>query len=203
MKLLLLDANRSGTLQGSWLVDFPLALGAALGRVLGRFDGVLFASDWESALNQVLRFRDGEPLEELQVWSHGKWGEVRLGRDSLRLEDLGATSPRAAVLRRLGQRFGANGLLWLRSCETFGSVRGKAFARSLADTVGVRVAGHTFVIHAWQSGLHSLRPSEAPGWPDDEGILVGTAEAPRSGRRSGPFERNTITALQMRAPGEW
>lgn len=203
VKLLLLDANYSKNLRGALMLDFPLALGAALGRTLGRFDGVFFASDWESALNQLLRFREGEPLEELQVWSHGKWGEVRLGRDAFGLEELRSGSRRTALLRTLGKRFVQDGLLWLRCCETFGSIRGKCFARGLAETLGVRVAGHTFVIHAWQSGLHSIRPGAEPGWSDDEGILAGTPASPRAGRRSGPLERNTIAALQMRAPSGW
>jgi len=66
---------------------------------------------------------------------------------------------------------------------------------ALADFAGVRVAGHTFEIGFFQSGLHVLAPGAAPDWAESEGLARGTPEAPERSLPSGPREPNTITCL--------
>ena len=77
------------------------------------------------------------------------------------------------------------------------------FAERLADFLGARVAGHTYVIHFHQSGLHGLAPGCRADWAPDEGIVEGTAAEPRRARRSAPWEPRTITCLAGRVPAAW
>jgi hypothetical protein len=93
--------------------------------------------------------------------------------------------------------------VWFRTCETFGAARGIDFARRLADHLGARVAGHTFVIGFHQSGLHGLAPGCAADWSGDEGLSEGKAEDPRRARSSSPWAPRTITCLTGRVPEEW
>src|SRR5437762_849941 len=76
-------------------------------------------------------------------------------------------------------------LVWLRTCEAFGADDGQAFAARLADTLGARVAGHTFIIGAVQSGLRTLAPGSRPTWSSAEGIAEGTPAQPIRAHGSG------------------
>ena len=88
-------------------------------------------------------------------------------------------------------------LWWFRTCETFGTETGQRFARAWTRFLGCRAAGHTYVIGAWQSGLHSLQPGETPRWSPEEGVQPGPT--PRS-LTSRPGAPNTITFLHGRIP---
>jgi hypothetical protein len=91
-------------------------------------------------------------------------------------------------------------LLWFRTCETLGAHAGQDFAAALTDATGARVAGHTFVIGFFQSGLHCLRPGVAPHWSAEEGLAQGSAERPQSALPSTPDAPNTITCLTGAIP---
>jgi hypothetical protein len=93
--------------------------------------------------------------------------------------------------------------VWLRTCEAFGARAGLDFAQALADTFGARVAGHTFIIGAFQSGLHALEPGCRPTWSAAEGILEGAPEAPRRAMWSGPTQPRTITCFSNEVPAVW
>jgi hypothetical protein len=103
-----------------------------------------------------------------------------------------------AVRERLTQ----DALIWFRTCETLGAQPGQDFAAALADYSGARVAGHTFVIGYFQSGLHELSPGVAPHWLASEGLARGTAENPLLARLSGPHEPHTITCFTGQIPAE-
>ena len=62
------------------------------------------------------------------------------------------------------------------------------------------VAGHTFIISHWQSGLHSLRPGCTAAWDPDEGIAEGNAQHPERAHWSGRRQPNTITFLHGKIP---
>ena len=74
------------------------------------------------------------------------------------------------------------------------------FARALGDYLGARVAGHTFVIGYFQSGLHSLAPGMAPSWSPAEGLSRGTPAAPEAAFGSGPRLPNTVTCFDSKVP---
>ena len=107
----------------------------------------------------------------------------------------------AAVRERLVP--GGEALLWLRTCEAFGATAGLDFATRLADGLGARVAGHTFIIGAIQSGLHGLRPGHRPDWSAEEGIAKGTADAPLRAHGSGLRRPRTVTCFSGEVPPEW
>lgn len=178
------------------------ATGATLYRVLGRLDSARGVTCWEEALDFVATHRPDEPLAEVQFWGHGKWGNARVGHQRLDARALRRSHPLHAGLCAVKRRFADHpgALWWFRTCETFGAAPGQAFARELADHLGVRVAGHTFIIGHLQSGLHSLRPGAAPDWPDDEGLREGTPAEPRRAWWSRWGRPNTITCFHGRVP---
>ena len=120
--------------------------------------------------------------------------------------DAGALAHRHPLRRGLDalrERLAPGALVWFRTCETFGAARGLDFARRLADHLGARVAGHTFIIGFHQSGLHGLAPGAAPDWSATEGLAEGSADEPRRARWSSPFAPQTITCLSGRVPERW
>jgi hypothetical protein len=178
--------------------------GRILYRGLGRIDDARGVASWAEALDWLAAIEPRAPIAEVQYWGHGRWGRAFVDRDVLDERALGRGHPLHARLARLAMRMlpGREGLFWFRTCETFGQPVGKRFARQFADFMGCRVAGHTYVIGAFQSGLHSLLPGEDPSWPDDEGVPKkhrGPAEK-ATGRTSLPGAPNTITCLEGRIP---
>ena len=59
--------------------------------------------------------------------------------------------------------------------------------------LGCSAAGHTYVIHAWQSGLHVLAPGATPDWSPAEGLRDGTPDAPLEAKSSWPGAPSTVT----------
>ncbi|MDB4943003.1 MAG: hypothetical protein JWP97_2537 [Labilithrix sp.] len=174
--------------------------GAVLYEGLGRLDAAFGATSWSDALTWLATVRPGEPIAEVQYWGHGRWGRVYVDRDVLDASMLDA--PRVAAVReRLLPDAGS--LFWLRTCESFGAAAGHELAQRLADGLGARVAGHTHVIGAVQSGLHGLRPGHRPDWPAEEGLAEGTAERPVKAHASGFLRPRTITCLQGEVPLAW
>jgi len=76
------------------------------------------------------------------------------------------------------------------------------FAERLADFLGARVAGHTYVIGFHQSGLHGLAPGVRADWSAVEGLAEGPwmRRCARSRRAVGA---RTITCLHGDVPPAW
>lgn len=202
LRLMIYDATCTGRriapgLSHAWWI------GGHLYRSLGRIDHARGASRWGEALRWAVDVEDERPIGEVQLWMHGRWGRALLERDSLDLASLGPGHPHRALLSALRERLSPPSVVWFRTCETFGAAAGQRFARMLADFLGCRVAGHTHVISDWQSGLHSLRPGEAPRWSPDEGLLEGSADAPRRACWSAPWRPRTIHCLTGAVPEGW
>ncbi|MFT3699410.1 MAG: hypothetical protein QM831_40050 [Kofleriaceae bacterium] len=162
--------------------------GVRLYRRLGHIDAFLGVSNWSEAFAWLQSL---DRIDELQYWGHGKWGLAYAG------DDVWDASTKVEL------PLGPDPLIWFRTCETFGAHAGHAFARSLADQTGARVAGHTHIIGVNQSGLHGLMPGATPDWSVDEGLLEGTPEAPERARRSAPWRTHTITFMTPRVPEAW
>lgn len=176
--------------------------GARVYRALGRIGRAYGVSSWDEAARAIEdATRDGTPVRELQYWGHGRFGCVLVDRERIDRSALGRARFVAALTERLERRDDA--LVWLRTCEAFGGHVGHDFARALAEATGVRVAGHTYVIGFWQSGLHGLAPGAQPTWDPAEGIGRGTAAAPELGAWSTPHEPHTIHALEGSVPPAW
>lgn len=184
----------------------PRALGLAwqagslLYRGLGRIHASFPAHDWATALDWLAHYEPTHAIGEVQFWGHGKWGRALIQDESLDRSALVPGHPLEARLSALRERLTPNALVWFRTCETLGARQGQDFARALGDHLGARIAGHTFVIGYYQSGLHSLAPGGSPDWSPEEGIAVGTAERPVRAHGSGPTKPNTVTCLHGTIP---
>jgi len=172
--------------------------GAGLYKRLGRIDAAHGVASWDEALTWLASH---DEIHEVQYWGHGKWGLAFVEEDKL---DAGSLAGRhAAPLAAIRERLAPDALWWFRTCETFGAHAGHDFAQRFSDTLGARVAGHTFIIGYHQSGLHGLAPGMRPEWSADEGLLEGTAADPQRARRSKPWSPRTVTALTAAVPARW
>ncbi|MCB9748440.1 MAG: hypothetical protein H6713_00395 [Myxococcales bacterium] len=177
--------------------------GGVLYRTMRRFDAWYGARTWEEALTWLGRVGERAPLAEIQFWGHGKWGLARVDREALDLSALTRDHRHHAALRKIreGMVTGGRGLWWFRTCETLGAVPGQTFAQAWSEFFDARVAGHTYIIGPWQSGLHSLAPGEAPTWSADEGLAPGEdPAAPRQALWSRRRHPNTIHCLNNVIP---
>lgn len=179
--------------------------GASLYAKLGRVDHTCGVASWHEALDWLAHVGGGAPVEEIQYWGHGRWGRVLVDDDALDARALVPGHPLHAPLEAVRERLVPSGeaLVWLRTCEAFGARAGHDFATRLADFFGARVAGHTHVIGAIQSGLHGLRPGHAPDWSEREGLAEGTPEAPVRAFGSSVRTPRTIHCLQSEVPEAW
>lgn len=179
--------------------------GSVLYRRLGRLDAAYGATSWDDALSWLGTYEPSREIAEVQYWGHGRWGQVLVDRDSLDARALAPGHRLAARLDAVRERLVSDGraLVWLRTCEAFGANAGHDFAMRLADGLGARVAGHTFIIGALQSGLHGLEPGHTPDWSATEGIAKGTADAPVRAHGSGVLEPRTVTCFTGEVPAAW
>jgi hypothetical protein len=191
LRLMVYDRNSSA---GRFLVS-SWKCGGKLYRALGRLDAWYGAGTWAEALKWLASHRAPEPIEEVQFWGHGKWGDARIGTTILDASLVSPSHPQHPDLLAVRTRLiPGSGLWWFRTCSTFGAAKGQAFARAWASFLGCRAAGHTFIIGLHQSGLHSLGPNETPAWPIDEGVA---GEVPLWSK---PWAPNTITCFHGKVP---
>jgi hypothetical protein len=177
--------------------------GSVLYRALGRLDATFGATSWDEALAWIAETLPDRPIAEIQYWGHGKWGQVLVDRDVLDARALAPGHPLHARVEAVRERLAPDALVWLRTCEAFGARAGHDFAMRLADHLGVRVAGHTFVIHALQSGLHGLAPGTKPDWALGEGLAEGTPDRPVRAHWSQKDSPRTITCFDGEVPPSW
>jgi hypothetical protein len=179
--------------------------GAVLYRRLGRIDATFGAASWDEALGWLATFELPRRIAEIQYWGHGRWGRVLIDKDVLDARALAEGHPLAARVAAVRERLIPDGeaLVWLRTCEAFGATAGLDFAARLADGLGARVAGHTHIIGALQSGLHGLRPGHSPNWSAYEGIAEGTPDDPKRAYESGMLRPRTISCLAGEVPLPW
>lgn len=179
--------------------------GSVLYRGLARLDAAYGATSWDDALGWLATFEPTRQIAEVQYWGHGRWGRVMVDADPFDVRALAPGHRLEGRIAALRERLVADekALFWLRTCEAFGAQAGHDFAMRLADTLGARVAGHTFIIGALQSGLHGLLPGAKPDWPLEEGIREGPPTAPVRAHDSGIFEPNTITCFAGEVPAKW
>ncbi|HLL22587.1 MAG TPA: DUF4347 domain-containing protein [Kofleriaceae bacterium] len=195
MRLLVYDrtcVRKRGRLSGLWKA------GARLYQRLGRIDAAHGVATWDEAFAWLATH---ERIDELQYWGHGEWGRVLVEKDTLDAASIAGRHARGVAALR--ERLSPGGLVWFRSCETFGADAGHDFAQRLAETLAARVAGHTYVIAYHQSGLHGLAPGARPDWSPAEGLLEGTPAAPKRARWSKPWSPHTVTALTAAVPPAW
>jgi hypothetical protein len=177
--------------------------GSILYRGLGRLDGSFGVTSWDEAFAWLAAFEPSRPIAEIQYWGHGKWGRALVDGEAFDASALRQGHRLHAGLAAVRERLAPDALLWFRTCETLGARAGHELAMRLADHLGARVAGHTFVIHGLQSGLHGVAPGVRPDWPADEGLAEGTAENPVRACWSAASSPHTITCLDGEVPAAW
>ncbi len=201
LRLMIFDrtcAGRRGLpgLSRAWLT------GGLLYRGLRRLHATRGVSSWGEALEWIASHDPSRPIASLQFWGHGKWGEARVGDEPLNVHALKPTHRLYPGLQALRERLLPDGssLFWFRTCETLGADPGHNFARRFSEQLNARIAGHTYIIGPWQSGLHSLAPGEVPSWSPEEGLFEGSTANPKRARGSKRGEPNTIHCLQGQIP---
>lgn len=173
--------------------------GGGLYRLFRAIDLVKPVTSWAEALDWLATVEPSKKIDVWQFWGHGSPATAYVDYVPLNGLALEEGHPLHAPLLKLKERLHPKSLVWFRTCSTFHGPRGKKFAEDLANFLGCRVAAHTFVVGPLQSGLHSIGPGEAAGWPDEEGL-----DPKRGGiKMSGPFDPNTITCLRASVPKGW
>lgn len=205
LRLMVYDATWAGRRPTQTLLTSSWIAGGALYRGLDRVDRTYGATSWTDALAWLSEVERGRPISEVQYWGHGKWGRAVIGGgdvlDQSAVDD--AAHPLHEDLGALRARLTPSSLFWFRTCETFGTAKGQAFAKAWTRFFGCRAAGHTYVIGPWQSGLHSLAPGEEPSWSTSEGLPPSVGEPARSALMSTRTAPRTITCLHGAVPEGW
>lgn len=163
MRLVIFDATRKPS-----ILDETWGIGSFSMWFRGRTDGMFGVLNWNEAFT-LLRNRSNEYglIKEVQIWSHGKPGQVLINGE--KLTDFINDNIVIEVFKK-NPIMDPNGLFWFRTCSTFQGEIGKQFAKDFSNIVGCRIAGHTHIIGCpTHSGLHSIKPNEEPSWPNEEG----------------------------------
>jgi len=178
-------------------------VGGRLYGTLGRLDAYQGFTTWADGLDWLSTFRADQPIAEIQFWGHGKWGAARIDAEPLDVSALRPAHAHHARLQAIRERMTPDSTWWFRTCETFGAQPGHDFAQRWTDFFGNRAAGHTFVIGAWQSGLHGISAGHRPTWSLEEGLEAGTVERPERAYMSTRSAPNTIGCLRGEIPVAW
>jgi hypothetical protein len=192
-----------GTARGLLALSPWWRAGTQLHRIARRARGEAFEGRAVTSWEETLRWAAShDRVTELQIWGHGGWGFMDVGRTRLDRDALSKSSPLASSIDALKRVLTDDALVWVRCCSAFGARQGRAFAPALAERFGTRVAGHTYVIHVLQSGTHGVAPGDRVEWPEDEGIVVEGGRAVRA-KDSLPFEPRTLSCLRLDLPRGW
>lgn len=192
-----------GTARGLLALSPWWRAGTQLHRMARRVRGEAFEGRAVTSWEETLRWAAShERVTELQIWGHGGWGFMDVGSTRLDRNALAKGSPLASSIDALKSVLADDALVWLRCCSAFGARAGRAFAPALAERIGRRVVGHTYVIHVVQSGTHSVAPGEEIAWPEAEGVVSEGGRAVRA-KDSLPFEPRTLSCLRLDLPTGW
>lgn len=178
MHVLVYDRTEASVLRQTWVV------GAALYRLRGDFDAVYPVASW-AEMFRVLDAYGPRDIIRLQLWGHGSPAKPLIN---------GAAPPFGELVDFLRKRMTSDGLVWFRSCSVAQGREGQQFVSALAAQTQVRIAAHTHVIHALQSGLRIAEPGVPPGWSPSEG---------EGGERSRLGAPRTVTCLTADVPAGW
>lgn len=182
-------------MERSWFAN------GSLYRSLRTLDAAEGFSTWEEALVWLSTYGSGSRLAEVQFWGHGGPGHAWMNGKVLTSQSFfGHYGP---ILRRIVHRLLPSSTVWFRTSGTFAGEAGHKFSQVWAKSLDCRVAGHTFDLGFFQSGLHIVTPNDVPQWPMTEGIAEGTAAKPITLRKSMPWCVNTLTCLNSARSHRW
>lgn len=181
---------------------FSWVTGGLFYRLFRSVEEVRGCLNWTEALRWMSEIQKGKKIKTIQFWGHGTPGHVWINGHPLSMKSFLATSAHKHYLLKLKERLGPDSVIWFRACNVAATSEGQVFMQTLSNVLGCRVAAHTFIVHPWQSGLHTIGPGEEPEWPTDEGVRVredGTLEM----LWSKPWSPNTIFCLTGKIPEGW
>ncbi len=158
--------------------------------------------NWHEAFTWLSQVESDAKIDSIQFWGHGFPGGIVMNGEALKSSSLKPQSKHYALLKAIKERLKPDSVIWLRSCTSFAGSIGKKFAKDLANFFGCTVAGHTFIIGPWQSGLHTLKPNSEPTWTDEEGFELNK-EGVLKTAWSKPWSPNTIFCLTGKIPKNW
>lgn len=194
LRLIIYDRVCPSTVAKTW------GPGARLYKLFGRVDDVYGASSWPEAFNWLAYKGHTRPIKEVQFWGHGGWGFARIGGDRLSAQ----RTEYKDYLRAVKDCMLPDGIFWFRTCQSFGSSIGQNFAKFMAKELGCTVAGHTYLIHLWHSGLRTFSPDQwAFDWSAKEGLKEGLPAYPTVPKKAAPWAPRTISFLNTRIPSKW
>jgi len=188
-------------------VGWTWKLGAILFLLIGRFDKVYGARNWEDAFEWLEKVSQGRTIQEFHFWGHGSWGNAYVDGHSLGVWALERPDhPIHMKLLAVAERLKEDSLVWFRTCATFGSTAGHDFASKWADFLQCKVAACSFNIGFWHAGLHSVKPGQAPYWSIREGVKQNANGEDKP--TSMPFfqgfrDSRTILFLRSHLPSGW
>ena len=185
-------------------VGWTWDVGAPIYKLIGRFDLIINGRSWETALDILVTelVERGTWLRDLRFWGHGNWGRAYLRGGALTSRSLTPEGRLFPHLESLARFVRPESLIWFRTCSSFGNVMGRAFAKALAAFFQCTVAGHTYNIGFWHSGLHTLRPLEDPSWSEAEGTVMDE-KGTRQTTWSAWGRPNTVTFVRGSIPKGW
>jgi hypothetical protein len=190
-------------------LTFWWKLGSFIDQLQAFADYSVGAASWEEAFNGVNDAvsreakKTGQPvtIASLQFWGHGSSGHAYMGDGtSLSKKTLapGGTFHDLAV-KTASHLHRTQGHVWFRCCTPFQGTAGQDFARAASAIFVVPVIGHTFIIHALQSGTEVLLPGAQPNWDTDEGIHK-RGKHKSDDIISSPWRRRTVTMFRLYPP---
>ena len=181
---------------------FSWVTGGLLYRLFGSIEEVRGCSNWTEALRFLSEVQPGKKIKSIQFWGHGTPGYVWINGHPLSMRSLLATSAHRQYLLRLKERLTEDSVVWFRACNVAATSEGQLFVQSLANLLGCKVAAHTFIVHAWHGGLHTIEPGQEPYWPIDEGVKV-SKDGKLQMLWTKPWSPNTIFCLNGKIPEGW
>ncbi len=141
------------------------------------------------AMKQAAAERGYASVERIEFWCHGDSGYFRLERTRYRAAAFLAPPPAvAASLHQVRELLAPRATVHFRSCSTFQSEGGRAFAAAAsrffcAGGKRVTIVGCTRPTGLTQPGAHAVQPGEEPDWSAHEGAFEAELEGVWIGAR--------------------
>lgn len=171
-----------------WWLAYLFAIAAFCYKKLGIITEYFPATSWYTV--PWIKLSGGKAFDEVHFWGHGTFGGAYIEFVNL----LTALRASPYMIQELKQVIHPAGLLWLRSCSSFGCTQGHYFAEELSKILDRTVAGFTYAIWTFQSGGKILLPNEKAYWPVMEGVNT---------RWSKPGLPQTVLCVQNTIPQSW
>lgn len=173
-------------------------VGGKLYRALRWVDKCKGASNWADALKWLTTVDPGEKIEQIQIWGHGSPGKSWMNNEPLSWKSF--EGQHKEMLQQIADRLTDDAVIWFRNCSVFAGENGHKFAKAWSNNMNCKIAAHTYIISAWQSGLNTCCPGEEPSWPLTEGIAEGTPSHIKKLKTSTPWAEKSVFMLAADLP---